>query len=217
MARARSRCCNGDARALKLMGINRTKLLDRQHDRRDARLFVIATEGAATEKQYFEMFGSSRIKVKVLETGSDNQSAPQYVLDRLNSFKEQFDLHEDDMLWLVLDVDRWGDEKLSLVCREAKQKNYHLAISNPCFEVWLYLHCGELNPDDKTCKQFKARLRKILGSYNGSNLDLSQYESNLSIAVERAKILHSDLRQNWPPVIGTHVYRLVEILLQLAV
>lgn len=70
------------------MGINRTKLLDRQHDRRDARLFVIATEGAATEKQYFEMFGSSRIKVKVLETGSDNQSAPQYVLDRLNSFKE---------------------------------------------------------------------------------------------------------------------------------
>ncbi len=30
--------------------INRTKLLDRQHDRRDARLFVIATEGAVTEK-----------------------------------------------------------------------------------------------------------------------------------------------------------------------
>jgi RloB-like protein len=197
--------------------INRTKLLDRQHDRRDARLFIIATEGAVTEKQYFEMFGSSRIKVEVLPTGSDNQSAPDYVLDRLNSFKEQFDLHEDDMLWLVLDVDRWGDEKLSLVCREAKQKDYHLAISNPCFEVWLCLHCDDLNPEDKTCKQFKARLRKTLGSYNGSNLDLSQYEPHLTTAVERAQILHSDVRQNWPPTIGTHVYRLVEILLQLAV
>ena len=52
---------------------------------------------------------------------------------------------------------------------------------------------------------------------NGSNLDLSQYEPNLSIAVERAQILHPDLQQNWPPTIGTHVHRLVEILLQLAV
>jgi hypothetical protein len=197
--------------------INRTKLLDRQHDRRDARLFIIATEGAVTEKQYFGMFGSSRIKVEVLPTGSDNQSAPDYVLDRLDSFKEQFDLHEDDMLWLVLDVDRWGDEKLSVVCREARQKNYHLAISNPCFEVWLCLHCDDLDPEDKTCKQFKARLRKILGSYNGSNLDLSEYEPHLATAVERAQILHSDVQQNWPPTIGTHVYRLVEILLQLAV
>jgi RloB-like protein len=196
--------------------INRTKLLDRQQDRRDARLFIIATEGAVTEKQYFEMFGSSRIKVEVLPTGSDNQSAPQYVLDRLNSFKEEFDLHEDDMLWLVLDVDRWGDENLSLVCREAKQKNYHLAISKPCFEVWLCLHFGDLDPEDKTCKHFKARLRKILGSYNGSNLDLFQYEPHLAAAVERAKVLHPDLQQNWPPTLGTHVYRLVEILLQLA-
>jgi hypothetical protein len=199
------------------MGINRTKLLDRQHDRRDARLFIIATEGAATEKQYFDMFGSSRIKVEVLPTGSDNQSAPQYVLARLNSFKEEYDIHEDDMLWLVIDVDRWGDDKLSLVCREAKQKNYHLAISNPCFEVWLSLHCGELDSEDKTCKHFKARLRKILGSYNSSNLDLSQYELHLAVAVERAKILHPDLQQNWPPTIGTHVYRLVEILLQLTI
>lgn len=197
--------------------INRKGLIDRQHNVRDARLCIIATEGAVTEQQYFEIFGSSRIKVKVLPTGSDNQSAPDRVLERLNSFTEEFDLHEDDMLWLALDVDRWGDEKLSFVCREAKQKNYNLAISHPCFEVWLCLHFGNLDPEDKTCKQFKARLRKVLGSYNGSNLDLPQYTPNLAEAVERAKILHPDLQQNWPPTIGTHVYRLVEILLQLGV
>ena len=198
--------------------INRTKLLDRQHDRRDARLFIIATEGANTEKQYFEMFGNSRIKVEVLATGSDNKSAPKYVLDRLDSFKEQFDLHEDDMLWLVIDVDRWNKGgQLSQVCREAKQKKYQLAVSKPCFEVWLYLHFGDLDPEDKTCDHFEIRLRKILGSYNRSNLDLSQYEPYLAAAVERAKILHPDLQQNWPPTIGTHVYRLVEVLLQLAV
>jgi hypothetical protein len=193
--------------------INRTKLLDRQHDRRDARLFIIATEGAVTEKQYFERFGNSRIKVEVLATGNDNKSAPKYVFDRLNSFKEQFDLHEDDMLWLVIDVDRWNkDGELSQICREAKQKNYHLAVSNPCFEVWLCLHFGDLDPEDRTCKQFKSSLGKILGSCNG----ISPYAPHLADAIERAKVLHSDFQQNWPPTIGTHVYRLVEILLQLA-
>ena len=100
--------------------INRTKLLDRQHDRRDAKLFIVATEGKETEKQYFGMFHSTRIKIEVLATGDDGKSAPQYVLERLNTFKDNYDLNEEDMLWLVLDVDRWGENNLSLVCREAK-------------------------------------------------------------------------------------------------
>jgi hypothetical protein len=197
--------------------INRTKLLDRQHDRRDARLFIIATEGAVTEQQYFSLFNRNnrRVKVEVLATDNDNKSAPEYVLERLDSFKEQFDLNEEDMLWLVIDVDRWHKKgKLSQICREARQKNYYLAISKTCFEVWLCLHLQDLDPEDRTCDDFKARIRKILGSYNGSNLDLPQYEANIEAAIDRAKIMHPDPQQDWPPTIGTHVYRLVEILLQ---
>ncbi|BAB75106.1 RloB family protein [Anabaena sp. FACHB-709] len=194
--------------------INRTKLLDRQHDRRDAKLFIVATEGKETEKQYFGMFHSTRIKIEVLATGDDGKSAPQYVLERLNTFKDNYDLNEEDMLWLVLDVDRWGENNLSLVCREAKQKNYYLAISNPCFEIWLYLHFDDLNSQDRTCNDFKTKLRKILGSYNSSNLDLSVYKPNITNATNRAKLLHPNSQQNWPPELGTHVYRLVEIILQ---
>jgi len=196
--------------------INRTKLLDRQHDLRDAKLFVIATEGELTEKQYFGMFRSSQVKVEVLATG-DGKSAPQYVLARLAAFKERYDLNEDDMLWLVTDVDRWRAKNLSLVCREAIQKGYHLAISNPCFEVWLCLHFDDLNPLDRTCKDFKKRLRTILGSYNSSNLDLSRYKLNIENAANQAKAQHSNSQQNWPPTIGSHVYRIIEILLQMCV
>jgi len=194
--------------------INRTKLLDREHDRRDARLFIVATEGNKTEKQYFAMFHSTRIKVKVLPTGDDNKSAPEYVLERLDAFKEQYDLNEEDMLWLVLDVDRWGDKNLSQVCSEARQKNYNLAISNPCFEVWLYLHFDDLHPEDRTCREFKARLRTLLGGYKSSNLDLSKYKPYIADAVKRAKSLHPPSSHNWPPTLGTHVYKLVEILLE---
>jgi hypothetical protein len=196
-----------------MVKINRTKLLDRTHDRRDAKLFVIATEGKETEKQYFEMFQSSRVKVEILATGDDGRSAPQYVLERLDIFWVQYDLNEDDMLWLVCDVDRWGEPNLSSVCRESTQKGYGLAISNPCFEVWLCLHFEDLNPQDVTCKDFKARLRMILNSYNSSKLDLSVYEPNIVNAISRAKNLHPISPQNWTPTLGTYVYRLVEALM----
>ena len=192
--------------------IKRTKLLDRQQDRRDAKLFIVATEGKETEKQYFRIFNNSRIKVEILATTEDGKSSPEYVLEHLDIFKERYDLDEDDMLWLVSDVDRWGAKKLSSVCSQARQKGYNLAISNPCFEVWLTLHFEDINNQDRTCDNFKARLRTILGSYNGSNLDISAYKQNIENAVNRAKNLHQISQQDWPPTLGTHVYRLVEIL-----
>jgi hypothetical protein len=117
------------------------------------------------------------------------------------------------MLWLVIDVDRWGDKKLSEVCREAKQRGYHLAVSHPCFEVWLYLHLDDLNAEDRNGGDFEKRIRQIIGSYNKSKLDLSKYQQTIHDAVNRAKQLHPDPSQNWPPSIGSHVYKLVEILM----
>ena len=123
--------------------INRTKLLERKHDRRSAKLFIIATEDRYAPDQYFGMFGSHKVQVKVLET-LNGQSAPQYVLERLDKFKKKYDLSDEDELWLLLDVDRWvKPTQLIAVCPEARQKGYQLAISNPCFEIWLFLHFAD--------------------------------------------------------------------------
>ena len=192
----------------------RTKLLDRRYNIRDARLFVIATEGAKTDESYFKIFNNSRIKIAVIPTGLENDSAPQYVIERLNEFTEEYTLNEDDTLWLVLDVDRWGTKNLSSVYRQAKQKKYRLAISNPCFEAWLCLHLGDLDPDDTSSKDFKTRLRSILGSYNGSNLDVAPFVKRIQDAVRRAKELHPNANENWPQTPGSHVYRVVEMILK---
>lgn len=195
--------------------INRTKLLDRKHDRRSAKLFVIATEGQDTEKQYFEMFGSRKVKVEVRATGDDNKSAPEYVIERLDKFKDKYGISEDDELWLVLDVDRWVKrDQLIAVCPQARQKGYQLAISNPCFEIWLCLHFGDLLPEDRTCKHFEIRLRNILGSYNKSNLDISAYKPNVESAIERSRSLDLKPNEYWTSQLGTHVYKLVERILQ---
>ena len=111
-----------------MIKINRTKLLERKHDRRSTKLFIIATEDKYAPAQYFGIFGSRKVQIKILET-VDGQSAPQYVLERLDKFKEMYDLNEEDELWLLLDVDRWvKPTQLIAVCPEARQKGYQLAI-----------------------------------------------------------------------------------------
>jgi hypothetical protein len=198
--------------------INRTKLLDREHDRRSAKLFVIATEDTNAGEQYLEMFTriSSQVKVKILPT-EDDQSAPQYVLKRLDKFKDLYDFNEEDEFWLLLDVDRWvKPSQLIAVCPEARQKGYQLAISNPCFEIWLCLHFQDLKLEDRTCRHLEARLRQILSSYNKSNLVIDLYKPNVQDAIERARKLDLDLNSSeyWPSTLGTHVYKLVESILK---
>jgi hypothetical protein len=197
------------------MKISRTGLLPRKTNVRDSRLIVIATEGEKTEKQYFEnLFDSPVIQVKILETPSDGKSDPGYVLQRLVTFQQDCDINGNDELWLMSDVDRWGPEKLKTVCRLANEAGISVAISNPCFELWLLLHFTEANLEDRNGKALKERLKEKLSGYNSAKLDLSLYTSeNVALAVQRAKALDQNPVALWPEFPGTHVYKLAERLL----
>ena len=114
--------------------------LDRNIDHRaDTSLIVIATEGEKTEKQYFETFKYRRVQVKV-EATEKGKSSPAHVLERLDAYVKEFVIGDGDELWLAIDVDRWEKRMLAEVTREAVQKGFSLAVSNPCFELWLLLH-----------------------------------------------------------------------------
>ncbi|MCK5230903.1 MAG: RloB domain-containing protein, partial [Desulfobulbaceae bacterium] len=127
---------------------------------RDARLFIIATEGRKTEKQYFSIFGNKKCQVHVI-TNEDNKSAPTYILAQLKEFKKEFQIKEDDELWLMVDVDRWGNKHLAAVAAQAGHNKFNLAVSNPCFEVWLYLHHGEMDHQPIEANSMKQRLRNL--------------------------------------------------------
>ena len=74
--------------------------------------------------------------------------SPEHVLKQLNDYKSQYELEADDELWLVVDKDRWTEAMLSRVATECSQEvAMHMALSNPCFELWLLLH-----PDPKNRK-----------------------------------------------------------------
>ena len=147
---------------------------------RDDRLFVIATEDTYAPDQYFGLFGKTRIHVEILRT-EDGLSSPEAVLQRLNDYNIEYQLDENDELWLMLDADHWTEpnhiSNLNRVCTEAKQKGFFLAHSNPCFEIWLLLHHTDINQEEpfENCKDVESRLREILGSYNKTRIDPAKY------------------------------------------
>lgn len=175
------------------MPITRTKLVTRQSGVRDARLFIVATEGAQTEPQYIEalkangIIDKTRIIIEVVPT-QEGKSSPEQVLERLKETRRQYELKSFDEFWLLLDVDRWRDKKLSQVAQEAYQCGYSLGVSNPCFEVWIALHSLETLPASESCGEFEALIRKAWGSYNKANLPIGYFSrSVIEAAIERAR------------------------------
>lgn len=187
---------------------------------RDASLVIIATEGEKTEKQYFEstLFRSTRVQVKVLETKA-GESSPSHVIRRLREFARACELNEGDQLWLVVDRDHWQEKELTEVCAQARRirggKVGHLGISNPCFELWLFLHHADWNRSSVTCEEIESALRKTLDGYNKSRLNPDDYEGLVEIAIERAENLDTHPNGRWPENPGTHVYHLIRAIQQL--
>ena len=85
------------------------------------------------------------------------------MIARLDRFKEEVATEEDDQFWLCIDKDHWADsghiDNLVQVLQHCRQKEYHVAISNPCFELWLLLHFeGVESTAQLTCRQIEQRL-----------------------------------------------------------
>jgi hypothetical protein len=186
-------------------------------------LIIIATEGEETEPQYFRLFQEpceNKIRIEILPT-VEGLSSPAHVLRRMNKqvkvLKSELQFGEKDQFWLVFDFDTWCQRMFDEVRRTASQKKYMLAVSNPCFELWLYLHYGPVEASSSYTKpQLENMLKDTQGSYNPSNLKLEHYLGRIDIAIENAKKLHMDKNEPWPYSTGTHVYLLLKEIRELS-
>ena len=212
---------------------NRNGLIrERREAFRDARLIVIASEGKDTERIYFKAlakeYTNPRVHIHILERCEDeqNNSSPAHVLQQLNDYKGQYALEADDELWLVVDKDHWTEAMLSHVDTACTQDNYmHIALSNPCFELWLLLHFVDATlltseeqqlwmKNRKKSKNanpyLKVRLRQEMGSYHEADYDVQMLITRVEEAIARAKTLDINPADRWPQSLGTRVYLLAE-------
>ena len=202
----------------------------------DSRLIVIAAEGERTEKIYFEALRAyarnSRVHIKILERDEEHKhnSSPEYVLDQLTQYKNENALDPDDELWLVIDRDDWKQAALRVVAQKcAQDEALHLALSNPCFELWLMLHMEEVatKTDEEKERLFKNKregthdpylkrvMRRLMGgSYNEAHYDAYVLVPHVREAIARAESLDAHKKARWPEELGTRVYLLAESILR---
>ncbi len=204
--------------------------LQRKSGFRDSKLIIVATEGVCAEKQYFgelaKTHQNSRVHVEILKRDPE-KSSPKHVLESLNEFKNIYHLRKQDELWMVVDLDKWQERELSEVAQSCFQKDYKLAVSNPCFELWLLLHVKspEEYTEDKLAAiatnkhvsrnrtQLGKELMDVLGSYNKSDINPTQFLPLVDTAIARAKTLDIHPKHRWPQSLGTRVYLLVELII----
>ena len=99
--------------------------------------------------------------------------------------------------------------------RQCRQKGIEVAISNPCFELWLLLHFADFpNGPHLRCDEIGLRLREIVGKYNKSKI------YNLPITIERVARAVERATANFAPSqvipiqVQTAVFRVVDDLIE---
>ena len=158
---------------------------------RDDRLFIVACDDTYAPKCYFDWFRIIRVQVHVIPT-VDGTSSAAHVLARLLAIEHD----EDDELWMLLDTDHYaeGSHLKSFVSAisDARKSKVRVALSRPCFEVWLLLHHRdeETIASLKDAKAVDSELRAALGEYNKTNLKREHFPmESVAQAYRRAEIL----------------------------
>ncbi|MDJ1498401.1 RloB family protein [Cytophagaceae bacterium DM2B3-1] len=178
---------------------------------RDARIFVIICEGTKREPEYFRFFQQFTRRIQIRIAKPYKGSAPTHFLERAQKYDEETGIGDDDRLWFVSDVDRWKEETfrdIAHVC--AEHQNWNLAISHPCFEVWLYMHfwdirdCLAHSPED-----YKQVLNeKITGGYY-----VATFAPHIKNAAAQARQTDTNPEHYMPERGRTKLYQLAEEML----
>jgi hypothetical protein len=194
--------------------------LQRPKPFRDAFLCVVITEGARTEPSYFQalldnqVVDARRVSL-VIVPPNENASAPKHLLASLRERTQPPNFTPGlDRAWIVSDTDRWPHPALLHMITEVSHDQHEVAISAPCFEVWLLLH---FEGADLSAAQSSGRAKEALSakmaSQGQSPKDFSWVtREHLRAAVDSAANLDTDTDAPIPSHPCTRVYRLMEAL-----
>ena len=160
------------------------------------RVIQIFCEGEQTERQYFnelkrqpEVADRAAVDLQVQRV----QGVPMTLVELACLSKKRAD--EVDEIWCVFDVEAKADKpgnhpNLRKAIDQAKGNDIGLAISNPCFELWLSLHTHpEPHPAAFLTTHDAVKLRQQLDGSADKEVDAAKYMPLRRIARDRAEAL----------------------------
>ncbi|MGN7611366.1 RloB family protein [Magnetococcales bacterium HHB-1] len=180
-------------------------------------------EGKKTEPAYFKGFNQpwKYPVVDVRPPSEGSKADPRQILADLIKRKGKHRDADDwqEQFWLVIDTEaNLHARHIPEVIKKAKAEGFHLAISNPCFEVWLLCHFEKFGRMFENCEAVERDLSHCLEQrynkkYQKNNIHFGDYSAFIDQAVEHAKeITRQEGQHSWPQSPGTDVWRLVQLL-----
>lgn len=160
--------------------------------RRPRKTLVVFCEGEKTEPQYLLAFKEQPFVKHVaavdlrVETGQGG-AVPRTLVSRAVAARNRAASEKDeiDEFWCVFDVE-WPKNHPGLkdAVKKAESNGIKLAISNPCFELWLILHFQLQSAwlDNEAAR----KLRRQLDGSPGKGLDAAKYMTLVTEATRRA-------------------------------
>ena len=107
----------------------------------------IYCEGEKTEPHYIKSYISTKFpgdrRRDVIRVERTRKNTPVQLVDVAVAHKKSRDCPDHDVFWVVYDREsttKYSDELHKRALDKAKANDIKIAISNVCFEVWLYLH-----------------------------------------------------------------------------
>jgi hypothetical protein len=185
--------------------------------RQRKRRFLLYCEGEATEPEYFKGLARSlRSSLIDVEIADQQRKDPKRLVElakaRRESANREAKLANDENLkynevWCVFD----GDEhaRLNQAIDQAVATGISIAVSNPCFEIWILIHFQD-QWAYITCDKAYADVKKHLPNYD-KHVDFSRIQGKGNEAVSRAKKMESRAvtAGKWFDNPSTSVWRLV--------
>lgn len=180
-------------------------------------VILVVTEGRVTEPEYLHGFARAsenpRVRIEVV----GGVGAPKTIVESARELKRAAEKrarreHDEnlryDEVWCVFDVDQHPN--LPDAMQMARDNGMELAISNPCIELWLWLHFAD-QPGSRHRHELHKMMRQHVADYD-KHVDYADYAAGYEGARDRAKRLDAsaaaDGEQGRNPTTG--VWRLTE-------
>jgi len=179
---------------------------------RDHRKFIIVAEGER-EDDYFRFFNAKNQRIIISIVARDGgKSACKHFLERVRKYDDEFGIEPNDQLWFILDVDKWLRSDIDELAKHCVDTpNREIAISNPCFEVWLYFHFGDpAKLTELTPQSIKTSLHTLIpGGYKRE-----VFAPEIEKATAKAEKADKNPIHYFPDPLTTKVYKLSAQMLQ---
>lgn len=182
------------------------------------RRILIVCEGEVTEPQYFEQFlrwcHNPRVELRTHGPAGVPFSLVEAARDLKRKAEARAAAEGDDNLsydevWCAFDVDEHPRVAEARVM--AADNGLRLAMSNPCFELWLLLHLRE-NPGAQHRHRIQEMLGELMPGVSEKHIDFERLIIGYDSAFRRAERLEreANARGDIAPNPSTEVFRLTD-------